>query len=725
MRSYAGKAFSDAGDSRLALKEFNYAKELDSNDPTPWLYSALEKWQENRINEAAEDLEKSISLNDNRALIRSRLMLDQDLAVRNASLARIYQDAGLAEVSLTEASKSVAYDYANFSAHQFLAESFNALRDPSRFNLRYETPWFNELLLANVLSPVGAGVLSQNISQQEYSRLFSANGLSLFSATEVRSDGQVRETATQSGLLGRFAYSLDFDYQHNDGVRPNNDLDRFEWYGQFKQQLTDRDSLFVLLKCMDYQAGDNFQHYDPASASRTLRVTETQAPIALATLHREWQPGIHTSLLAGRLQSDVGGQGEAAALDFWTNNPPPGINWVRLQSFDTLKGDSRFTAWVGELNQVFQTDRQITILGGRFQAGDVSTSAVLDESSSPFVAGYYGTPVSTAMDGSFERWSLYAYHTHELWPGFRLTGGVAYDAVNYPANFRFPPVSDERASVYQLSPKAALQWQLHPRVSLRGMYAQSVGGLSYDESVRLEPTQLAGFSQAFRSVISEAEVGSVMVPRYDVAGLALDWKLPTKTFLGVQAQWIQSQVDQTVGIFRSDGDLPPPPRAVTSSTAEQLKYEERSLGFWASQLLGTEWSLGASYRLTDSQLNWFYPEVPGDLPLNPSRDEQALLHLFGARLQYQHQCGFFARAEAHWFIQHNDGYGQPPYTAPRPNDSTTRLDLVAGYRFLRRHAELSVGCLNVLGEDYRLNSLTPYADLPRERVWSFRLKFQF
>ena len=34
--------------------------------------------------------------------------------------------------------------------------SLNALRDPTRFNLRYETPWFGELLLANLLSPVGA-----------------------------------------------------------------------------------------------------------------------------------------------------------------------------------------------------------------------------------------------------------------------------------------------------------------------------------------------------------------------------------------------------------------------------------------------------------------------------------------------------------------------------------------------------------------------------------------
>jgi hypothetical protein len=257
------------------------------------------------------------------------------------------------------------------------------------------------------------------------------------------------------------------------------------------------------------------------------------------------------------------------------------------------------------------------------------------------------------------------------------------------------------------------------------MYAQSLGGLAYDTSVRLEPTQLAGFSQVFRSVISEAEVGSVVVPRYEVGGLALDWKLPTRTYLGVLAQFIQSDAEQSIGIFRSDGDFPPPPRAVPSSTTENLNYQERSLVVWGNQLLGTGWSLGASYRLTDSQLNWFYPEIPADLPLNPNRTEQALLNVLQARLQYQHPAGFFAASDARWFWQHNQGYGGDTiYSTERPDDSFAQLDLLVGWRFFRRRAEASVGILNVTGQDYRLNSLTPYSDLPRERVWAFRAKFE-
>ena len=257
------------------------------------------------------------------------------------------------------------------------------------------------------------------------------------------------------------------------------------------------------------------------------------------------------------------------------------------------------------------------------------------------------------------------------------------------------------------------------------MYAQSVGGLSYDESVRLEPTQLAGFSQSFRSLISEAEAGSPIAPRYEVGGVAVDVKLRSATFFGAQAQWLRSEADHTLGVFRSSGGLAPPPQAVTGSTRENLDYEERSLGLWLHQLLAGEWSLGAGYQLAQSRLRWSYPEIPAALPLSPSRTEDAWLHRFNWHLQYQHRSGFFARAEGRWFIQDNDGYGHSVYTAPRSDESMGQLDFFAGYHFWQRRGEITLGCLNVAGHDYRLNSLTPYPDLPRERVWMARVRVNF
>ena len=236
LRSYLGKAYGDAGDTSHATHELDLAKGLDPADPTAWLYSALLNDQNHRLNEGIRDLEESQQLNDNRRVYRSRLLLDQDRAVRSSSLAAIYRDNAMIDVSVREAASAVACDYANYSAHLFLANSFDVLRDPTRFNLRYETAWFNELLLANLLAPVGAGIFAQNISQQEYSSLFDTKKFGLTTTTGVQSDGQYREVASQFGGFKNFGYALDLDYQHNNGVRPNNKLDRIEWYSQLKFQ---------------------------------------------------------------------------------------------------------------------------------------------------------------------------------------------------------------------------------------------------------------------------------------------------------------------------------------------------------------------------------------------------------------------------------------------------------------------------------------------------------
>src|SRR5205823_1674144 len=150
LRSYLGKAYAEVWDDSRAEHELKLAEQLDPRDPTAALYLALLRQQENRINEGVRDLEKSQELNKNRRVYRSRLLLDQDEAVRAANLAGLYLDAGLEDASVREAVHAVNIDYASFSSHLFLANTYNALRDPRQINLRYETPWLSEYLVANL-----------------------------------------------------------------------------------------------------------------------------------------------------------------------------------------------------------------------------------------------------------------------------------------------------------------------------------------------------------------------------------------------------------------------------------------------------------------------------------------------------------------------------------------------------------------------------------------------
>ena len=728
LRSYAGKALSDAGDRVQARKELAYAGELDENDPTPWLYSALEKWRENLVNAAITDLEKSQVLNDNRSLFRSRLLLDQDRAVRSANLAGVYRDAGMTETSLGEAARAVTYDYANDSAHLFISDSFNELRDPTRFNLRYETVWFSELLLANLLAPVGAGRLSQTVTAQEYSKLFEADGVGIANDTFARSDGQIWERASQFGTFRNTSWALDFDYQHNNGVRPNNDLDRFEWYTTFKQQITPADTILLLIKYENYSSGDNFQYYDPKLITYptnlagnvvatnyayrpNYRFEEHQEPILVGGYQHEWSPGVRTLLLGGRLVNEQKFSDLQVANLMLIEDRLTG----KVTKTDATPMDVRLTdeleIYTASLGQVFERERFSCVAGAQWQGGNFHFANTLANSPLPT---RFLPPVNASFSEPFNRVTGYGYLTVEPIEKLWLIGGVSCDYLEMPVNFRSPPQSAGTEERDLIGPKAALIWNPLPALTLRGIYSRSLGGVSLDESYRLEPTQLAGFPQAFRTVISESVVGSVAAPVYDVYGVALDFKLGRGTYGGLQFDHIESEVERTIGVFRAVKSRSP---FLPSSTAEHLAYAENSLAVNLNQLVGDCVVVGLNYRLMRAELGKTYPELSAT-PGGGQSSENSWLHQLGGYVLYNHPSGFFARFDARYYQQSNSDPAEP-------GDDFVQLDLQAGYRFFQRRAELSVGILNLTGQDYHLNPLTVYSELPRERVFMARFSFRF
>ena len=616
-------------------------------------------------------------------------------------------------MSVREAARAVTDDYGNYSAHLFLANSFDAFRDPTRFNLRYETAWFNELLLANLLAPAGAGTFSQNISQQEYSRLFERNRLGLVSTTDVRSDGQYRELASQFGTIGNMSYSLDLDYQHNEGVRPNNELTRIEWYTQIKQQLTAQDTIFLLAKYQDYHSGDNFQYYDPTNAHKNFSFDETQTPILVGGYHREWAPGVHTLFLGGRLENQQEIRDRAVLLPWPFTNSASQLA-MDHSPFD-LQYESEFEIYTGELNQIFQSEHSTTILGSRFQAGEFETHNRLTNVSSTPLAF---EAVDTRVDNEFQRLSFYAYQTFRfdhLW----ITAGVSYDQVKFPENLHQVPIETGTETQDAINPKAGIVWSPSPMFAVRGVYTRSLGGVSFDESFRLEPVQLAGFSQAFRTVIPESVAGSVSAPEFETYGAGLDFKFPTGTYLGVQAELIKSSVDRLIGTFYQNNFTPASP----VPTPQSLDYEERTVAATANQLIGREWSVGAQYRYSWAELETRYLDFPP--PVNPGLDtvKRGELHQLGGYLLFNHHTGLFARADAQWYWQHNKGYDPPE--GPLPGDSFVQVNAFVGYRFPRLHGELSIGVLNITDQDYHLNPLNLANELPHERTFVIGMKLSF
>jgi tetratricopeptide (TPR) repeat protein len=720
LRSYLGKAYAATDNFPLADKELGLAIKLDPHDPTPWLYSALLKQQENRINDAIGDLEASQERNDSRSLFRSRLLLDEDRAVSSANLASIYRDAGMADVSVREAARAVTYDYANPSAHLFLSDSYNDLRDPPRFNLRYETVWFNELLLANILSPIGGGRLSQNVSQQEYSSLFQSDGLGIANSTLGRTDnGSVTEYASQFGTYGWSSYAFDLDYQHNNGVRTNNELNSLEWYTTLKQQVTPQDTVLALIKYENYSSGDNFQYYDPYNPTNGLRPNfkfqEYQQPIAVGAWHHEWSPGSHTMLLGGRVATEQYFSDTAAPQLVLVENPSGVVYASDTAPFD-VSYHNNSAVYLAEVNHVLQRERFSLSLGGRWQGGSFETQSVFTNPGRlPFL--FSDPAAQTSLDEGFQRWTAYGYLTVEPLDHLWLIGGVAYDDLTYPSNYRNPPLTPGQSQIDQVGPKAGLVWSPSSLFTARGAYTKSLGGVSADESYRLEQTQVAGFPQAFRSLISESLVGSVSAPQYQTYAAALEFKFPSRTYAGLQFQRLITDVDREIGVLSLNNGLSP---AVASSTPEQLNYRENWFGVSIHQLLGKTLTVGASFSYDQAQLNDTLPDVPVSALPAAQQTDHANLYQSTGYILFNHPSGFFARAEANWYQQ--DNYGS---SVPGAGDDFIQENVYLGYRFLHRHAEFMFGILNISDQNYHLYSLNPYMELPRERSFIFRLKFIF
>jgi len=251
---------------------------------------------------------------------------------------------------------------------------------------------------------------------------------------------------------------------------------------------------------------------------------------------------------------------------------------------------------------------------------------------------------------------------------------------------------------------------------LRLAYTRSLGGLFFDNSVRLEPTQVGGFNQAFRSLIPESVAGQLPGAKFETAGIGFDQSFASGTWFGVEAEWLNSRGGRTIGILTNGTFLPIPDSA--SGTLENLKFRERNLSAYAAQLLGKEFSVSASYRLNEATLAQSLPEIPNgtaNLAILESHD-RSVLHRVSLAGNFNHPSGFFAQWNSSWYHQSSSAFA---------GDDFWQHDIYVGYRFPRRYAEVRCGVQNLFDENYRLNPLNSLSELPRNRTFVASLRLNF
>ncbi|MBI3869317.1 MAG: TonB-dependent receptor [Verrucomicrobia bacterium] len=716
-RSYLGKAWNEIGDLKQAERELELAKKSDTKDPTAWLYSALLLQQNNRINEALGELEHSQELNDNRAVYRSRLMLDQDRAVRGANLANIYRDAGMADWGVREASKAVNADYANWSAHQFLADTYTSLLDPNVVNLRYETPAATERLIANLLSPVGGALLSPTVSQLEYSRFFDRDGFGASSQTEYQSRGAWSEIVSHSGRFAKTSYSAEAQHRFDPGWAPFTDLVETSIDLRMKNELGARDDVFFEASGTDRRTGDLKQE-----SREHFRAHDDLAPILIAGWHRSWSPQSHTLLLGGHLSST------------YTESDPdyslfiPGLGLTETNAvfdsvgdlYTSLRYRGQLSIESAELQHILDAGRHSTVWGLLGQVGQFETFSQQATADPTEVHLTDGTRASTAP---FDRSKLYAYDTWQALDSLQFTAGLALDAVHFPANYRAPPISDTMRTVSRLSPKAGLVWTPTSRTAFRIAQAQGITGASFDQSFSLEPSQVAGMNQAFRSLIPESIAGANAGVHLTITSAGWEQRLGNSTYWVGSLTRYESPLDRDVGVFT----LKPINGASfkASTIFEQVKYHEDVLQMSVRHLIADCLSVGGGYQLSQAHRSFNHPAITddvyfGDSVWKPHQSEKSLLNRLNLSVRFQSSQGYFAETEWRWLRQHNQGD-----LAYFPSSSFWQGDVLAGFRFAKRRGEVAVGILNVCDSFQPLAALSGVTGIPRERTFITRVKIAF
>jgi tetratricopeptide (TPR) repeat protein len=324
IRTYLGKAYFEEKRDGLSAEQFAVAKRLDPRDPTAYLYDAIRKQTVNQPVDALHDLQRSIELNDNRAVYRSRLLLDSDLAARSARLGRIYRDLGFEQLALVEGWKSLAADPADFSAHRLLADAYLGLP-------RHTIARDSELLQAQLLQPLnispvqprladnGLAFLDAGISGlgfNEFTRLFAGNQIRFVGDGVLGNNDTQAANLILSGIYNRFSYSVGQFHSDTDGVRTNHDAEENIYNAFLQAEISHGTSAQIEFRATDSELGDRRMLFDPTnflpqlrsvSDSQSVRVggRHTFAPGSVLigsyvhrTIDRDFNTGIGLNVLA-------------------------------------------------------------------------------------------------------------------------------------------------------------------------------------------------------------------------------------------------------------------------------------------------------------------------------------------------------------------------------------------------------------------------------------------
>ena len=665
IRSYLGKAYfeekwdstpidpnaeltwadlhNDTKQNQRAATQLQMAKDLDPQDPSPYFYDAIRKQSINQPVEALQDLQKSIELNDNRAVYRSKLFLDKDEAARSAAIGRVYRDLGFQQRALVEGWKSITTDPANHSAHRLLADSYStqSLLEISRVS---------ELLQAQLLQPYSINILQpqlaeaslqilegsgpSNLSFNEYNPLFIRNRIAFQANGLVGNNDTFADDLVLSGINGPVSWSIGQFHYETAGFRTNADLEHNIYNAFVQTALTSSLNIQAEYRTRKTTLGDLQLNFEPDDFGPMDRGKEK---LHTGRIGGHYSPMPNSDIII----STIFTKREENQDEFLAS--PPGA----LTRFHGVDKGFQY-----EGQYIFKHHRFNAIIGGG--AYDVET----DNTLSFDFPGFCPIPFPNCQlidKFNTEHENAYLY-TNVIFPlNATWLLGLSYDSFD-----------GRDRDINKVLPKLGIRWDLVDWARFRAAYFKTIARpLAANQTI--EPTQVAGFNQFFD------DLPGTEVEHY---GIGLDVIL-TKTLYG--------------GVSYSRRDLEVPLIVGQNTTLfDQWADSFRLYGYWTPH---NQWALSTTVEYEQFKRSSNEPTVSLGEALPKTK---TLTIPVSAR--YFHSMGFFA-AIGGTFVRQKVELA-PSTTSTKDSDRFFLLDAALGYRLPKRLGIISLEGRNLLDKEF-------------------------
>ncbi len=663
LRSYLAKAYYEEKRPAEAGKELAAAKELDPADPTPYLYDAIRKQNENRPAEALQDLRTSIGLNDMRAVYRSRLLLDEDRAVRGTDLARIYNDLGFNRLGMVAARRSADEDQSNYSSHLFLAGSYRNVPD-------FAPAFLSEVLQARIYQPVSVNaarpdVVNETVTFNEYTALFDRprarafGGVTSGITDSVQKDDSMTGAGEVTGTLNgdRYAAAMGYRKFSTDGFRFNNDQAIANYRAFVEFSPTYRDSVQANVLVSQQESGDLPLGFVPTTP--TLVQFDTRLRNIGLGYHRVFSAG------ADFVVSAI----DNRTLQTATFTDP--FTLAQTVSQEVLEGPQL------EVQQVFRREKTTWTLGAGGFRGTITLKPSL-QADDRFANGY-------------------GYLTLRPARLYEITLGAAYEDVVSPTGLEPPDPSilpaDLEFSKSRVSPKFGITFHPHPKTTLRAALYHRLNP-TIGRIQTLEPTQVAGFNQFF------FEPGGTRSRSY---GVGIDQEFTPRLFAGfsflrrklkIPEAFCSSPDPFFFTLTGCEDPITGGPRPAEVLVDRESRDVDGSA--YINAVAGKRWALALDYSLRRSVFNVTMENNTANV------EDRLETHRAQPQVRWFLPNGWFATIAGTYYRQRVDEHNvfPPPATLDVKRVKFWIVDVSVGYRLPRRYGSVLVESRNVRNKQF-------------------------